>query len=118
MRRARSDDGRLKAYNLISRMTGGMSCSTKSPGGHLGMGGVLPRTSTMTVSLTGNVAHQALSSRGTGPLAHATCPNPSDTYNLSDVVRPSFEITGGCAREGARGVQPTTGGTPIDISHQ
>ena len=47
------------------------------------MGGVLPRTSTMTVSLTENVAHQALSSGGTGSLARAKCPNPSDTYNRS-----------------------------------
>ena len=34
-------------------------------------GGVLPRTSMMTVSLTGNVAHQALSFEGTGSLVHA-----------------------------------------------
>ena len=58
-----------------------------APGGHLGMGGVLPRTSTMTVSLTGNVAHQALSSGGTGSLAHAKCPNPNDTYNRRDPNR-------------------------------
>ena len=33
------------------------------------------------VLLTGNVAHQALSSGGTGTIAHAKCPNPTDTYN-------------------------------------
>ena len=61
-----------------------VACSTEYPGGHLGMGDVLPRPSTMTVSLTGNVAQKALSSGGVGPLAHTKCPNPTDTYNLRD----------------------------------
>ena len=64
-----------------------VACSTDYPGGHLGMGDVLPRPSTMTVSLTGNVAHKALFSGGAGLLVHAKCPNPTDTYNPRDPNR-------------------------------
>ena len=57
--------GRFLSANLNDR-----GFSIEYPGEHLGMGGVLLRTSTMTVSQTGNFSHQALSCRGTGSLAH------------------------------------------------
>ena len=100
--------GRFLSANLNDR-----GFSIEYPGEHLGMGGVLLRTSTMTVSQTGNFSHQALSCRGMGSLAHdPTLLTPTTSGVTTKQPPPLTSLAGGGGGGGGQIAAPEPTSTP------